>query len=174
MKKKMLVVGLVALALAVGGATHYAMAGPGISRGMLGAHGGPGLADKPVARLIQSVIGRKLILRSKMNVTDEQREKIRGIVESHKPRIVQAVKPIVTSKRALSEAVSAETTDQAAIRAACDQLGRSLGDAAVLGAQVRKEVLAVLTDDQRRLLDTFRSEVTSDVDAWLAELSSGE
>lgn len=172
MKRTILVPGLVALALAVGGATHYAMAEPGVSRGMLGMGAGRRPAGTPMGRLLQRVIGRRLILRSNMNVTDEQRESIREIVESHKAQIAEAVKPIVTRKRALADTVSAEKTDEAAIRAACEDLGRSLGDAAVLGANVRKEVLTVLTDDQRELIEGFRSEVASDVDAWLQEISS--
>jgi len=174
MKRTILVAGLVALALAVGGATHYAMAGPSMSRGMLGMGARHPLAGTPMGRLVQRVIGRKLILRSNMNVTDEQREKIRAIVESHKPEIVEAVKPIVAGKRAIADAVGADKTDEAAIRAACGDLGRSLGDASVLAAKVRKEVLTVLTDDQRELFDAFQSEVASDVDAWLQEVSSGQ
>jgi len=165
---------LVALVLAAGGAAHYAMAGPGMARGMLGAGARQRLAGTPMGRLLQRVIGRKLILRSNMNVTDEQREKIRGIVESRKPEIVAKVKPIVAGKRAVADAVGADRTDEAAIRAACGQLGRSLGDASVLAAKVRKEVLTVLTDDQRGLLDAFQSEVASDVDAWLQEVSAGQ
>ena len=174
MKRTILVAGLVALVLAAGGAAHYAMAGPGMSRGMLGMGARHPLAGTPMGRLLQRMVGRKLILRSNMNVTDEQREKIRAIVESHKPEIVEVVKPIVAGKRALADAVGADNTDEAAIRAACGQLGRSLGDASVLAANVRKEVLTVLTQEQRALFDTFQSEVASDVDAWLQEVSSGQ
>ena len=169
MRRTLVIAGSLVLGLAVIGATGYALAEPGVRGGMRGLRAG--LADRPIGRLIQSVMGRKLVLRSEMKVTEEQREEIRAIVESHKAELVAAVKPIVASKRALGEAVAAEETNEAAIRSACEDLGKSLGDAAVLGAKIRKEVAGVLTAEQQELLEGFRSEVGADVDAWLGEIS---
>ncbi|MCX5659168.1 MAG: Spy/CpxP family protein refolding chaperone [Planctomycetota bacterium] len=128
-----------------------------------------GMEGRPLHRFIVGQVGRLMVLKSDMNVTDEQRAKIRAIVESHKGQIAPAAKDLATRGRALREAVIADKTDERAIRAAAGEMGRSIGEAAVLAAAIRAEVRPLLTDEQRKALDAFRAESDKAMDRMIDE-----
>jgi len=116
------------------------------------------LANTPLGRLIVGTIGRLLVLRSELNVTDEQRAKIREVLVGHKPEIAKEVKAVWVKRNALRDLVLSGKGDEAAIRQAADELGKAIGDAAVLGAKIRGEVAPILTDEQRELIKKFRQD----------------
>jgi Spy/CpxP family protein refolding chaperone len=72
----------------------------------------------------------------------------------------------VQAHRTLIAAVHADATDEAAIRAASDTLGRSVGDAAIVVARVKREVLqaAALTPEQQTKLGDIRNRVDTMLD----------
>ncbi len=137
-------------------------AGPG---GMRGRNG-------PVANFIRAQVGRFITLRAELDLTDAQRAQLADIVKSHKSEIVAAVKPVIAKRRALNDAVLAETTDEKAIRAAADDLGHSVGDFAVLAAKIKQEAAAVLTPDQKEKLADFRGRVEKSVDEMMEKIGS--
>ena len=51
--------------------------------------------NSPVGKLISGRIGRAMVLRSELDVTDEQREKIHAILKSHRTEFAKAAQPIV-------------------------------------------------------------------------------
>jgi|GEM_PF-2225835 len=125
--------------------------------------------DTPLGRLISGDFGRLLTLRSEANVTDQQRTKVRTVLASHKAEIGQAAQDLVVKRRALREAVRAETPDEATIRKAGDDLGRSIGNAAVLGSKVRGELKPVFTEKQIETFKKFVGDHDASVDRWLGE-----
>lgn len=127
------------------------------------------LRDTPLGRLISGDIGRLMTLRSDANVTEEQRQKVRAVLTSHKAEIGAVAKDLVAKRRTLREAVRAETRDEAAIHKAGEDLGRSIGNAAVLGSKVRGELKPVFTDQQVELFKKFVGEHDASVDRWLGE-----
>ncbi|MGD9632702.1 MAG: Spy/CpxP family protein refolding chaperone [Pirellulales bacterium] len=151
---------------------------------LAGATGATGLAatgslgdDVPEARplrmLVGGQLGRLLTLRSELDVTAEQRDKIRGIVRSHKAELVSALRPIAEKRRALRDATLAENANDAAIRAAANELGKTIGDAAVVGSKIKAEVRTVLTPEQREKVDQFRQQSESAVDKFLDQIAAG-
>ena len=116
------------------------------------------LADTPLGRLLSGHLGRLLVLRSEMNVTDEQREKIKDVLVEHKPEIAEAAKGVWEKRSALRDAVLDNEADEAAIRRAADELGKAIGDAAVLGSKIRGQVAPILTDKQKELIKECRSD----------------
>jgi Spy/CpxP family protein refolding chaperone len=129
-------------------------------------------SDRPLARFIRGQIGRFLVLQSQIDLTDDQKQQIASILKSHKAEIVQVVQPIVEKKRALREAVSAPIPDEQAIRAAANELGRTIGDAAVLAAKIKQEVSPILTDEQRKQISDYRTDTDHAVDDLIGKLSA--
>lgn len=127
------------------------------------------LRDMPLGRLIAGDIGRLITLRSDANVTAEQRQKVRAVLTSHKAEIGDVAKDLVAKRRALREAVRSETRDEAAIRKAGDDLGRAIGNAAVLGSKVRGELKPVFSDKQIELFKKFAGDHDASVDRWLGD-----
>jgi len=104
--------------------------------------------------MILGNLGRLMVLRSEVNLTDQQREKIKEVVTAHKSEILTEAKAVVEKRTVLRNAVLTEKPDEAAIRKAAEDLGREIGNAAVLAAKVKGEVAPVLTDDQKALIKT--------------------
>lgn len=126
--------------------------------------------NRPVMKEMSEVLGRFLILRSQLNVTDEQRAKIKEIVQGHSDEIVPIAKSIVEKNRALRRAVLAEAPDDQAIRRAADDLGKAIGDAAVLASSVRGQTRKVMTAEQIGKIEEFRAAKDAAVDKLLEKL----
>lgn len=126
---------------------------------------------RPLRMLVGGQFGRLLALRSELDVTSEQLEQIRGVVKSHRQEIAAVLKPVAEKRRALRDATLAENANEAAIHAAADELGKVIGDAAVVGATIKTEVHHVLTPEQRQKVTKFRQGSETAVDKFLAQLA---
>ena len=135
------------------------LAGGLATAGMAAApHAGPGVgwlkgraADTPVGQLVAGSIGRWMVIRSELNLTEEQRGRIRGVLVAHRAQIAETVKSVHVKRTALRDAVlQGQSEDQ--IRAAAAQLGDVIADASVKAAKLRNEVAPILTEDQRKLI----------------------
>lgn len=126
---------------------------------------------RPLRMLVSGQFGRLLTLRSELGISSEQREEIRGIVKSHKQELAAALKPVAEKRRALRDATLAENANEAAIRTAADELGKAIGDAAVVGSKIKAEVREVLTPEQREKVTQFREQSESAVDRFFNEMS---
>jgi Spy/CpxP family protein refolding chaperone len=129
-------------------------------------------SDRPLVRLIRGQIGRWMVLRSQLDLSDDQKQHIGAILKSHKAEILQAVQPIVQDHRALREAVLAASPDEKAIRSDADDLGHAIGDAAVLTAKIHGEIAPILTDEQRQDIKDFRSQSDRAVDDFFAKVAA--
>ena len=165
MRKRTLLIGLLVVGMLAGGIA-WAAEGDG-AKGPL--HGR--FANTPLGQLITGQIGRLLVLKSQMNVTPEQRDQVKAILVQHKPEIVAVIKDIVAKKRAVHQQVLADKVDEQAIHTATSDLGKSIGDAAVLAAKIRGEISPLLNDQQKKLLQQFRVDSEAAVDQWLNDIS---
>ena len=156
----------------VGGATVWgvAQAGPGQDPLRFGV--GRRMADSPVKRLVQAHVGRMITLASDLNVTDEQRERLRVLGESYRPEFEPVVKKMVANRRALRKAVLAKETDEAAVRAAAAEVGKTMGDIALLISQVAADARGTMTEKQLERMDTFWKDCDGAIDRWIQD--SGE
>src|SRR5205814_10300473 len=114
-------------------------------------------------------IGRAMELSSELNLSQEQKEAIRSTFAAHKQELAKAMAPVVYKGRALKQAVMADSTDEKAIHSAAEDLGKTLGDAAVVMAKVKQEVKAKakLTDEQVKQIKEFHEKNDADVDTFL-------
>jgi len=115
--------------------------GPG-GPGMRGGPGGPfGMAGLPLGEL---------------NLTDTELDQVKAVVESHRVEQQAIGERMQAARRALQDAITADTFDEAAIRAAVAQSGAVEADAAVLQAKIRAEILALLTPEQAQKAKDLR------------------
>ena len=84
-----------------------------------------------------------------LDLSDEQRESVRGAVREHRDGGAAARQALRAAQRKLREAVTAEVVDEAAIRAAAAEAAALRADAAVRRAELHADILALLTSDQR-------------------------
>ncbi len=123
--------------------------GPGMmGRGMMGP-GGPGMRGGP-----GGMFGLPL---RELALTDAQREQVKAIMESHRDEQKAAGDKMMAARKALHEAIAAETFNEAAIRAAAGEVGAAEADAAVLQAKIHGEVFAILTPEQVKKAKELRS-----------------
>jgi len=127
-------------------------------------------AGRPFMRLIRGQIARTIVLRQDLNLTDEQRAELRGILSAHKAEFKPLAEEAVAHKRALRAAVMAEHPDEAAIRAEATALGSVMGDIAVAVAGIAGEARQVLTPEQMSLIDESLAQREAAVDEWLGQL----
>ncbi|MEW6323220.1 MAG: Spy/CpxP family protein refolding chaperone [Acidobacteriota bacterium] len=125
--------------------------GPGFGPGPRMGHGGPGGPGGPGAFLGGLRLGQ-------LDLTDAQRDQIRGIREARQAEFRQIGERLRTARRALGEAVRGTAVNEAAIRAAAADVAAVEADAAVLAARVHAEILGVLTPEQVQKLEEGRAQ----------------
>ena len=169
-KLSLMVLGLGVAALLAAVAAPLVVEGGPAGVGALGQR----LADTPMGRFLTGQIGELLVLRSKLNVTPEQREQVLRIVQSHRAEIARAAKPVVEKRRVLRDATRALPIDEARIRGAAAELGDALGDLAVVGAKVKAEARQVLTAEQLASIDEFRTRNARTVDEFIERIAKAQ
>ena len=121
-----------------------------MGQGMMGP-GGPGMRGGP-----GGMFGLPM---RELDLTDAQREQVRTIMESHRDQQKAIGDRMQAARKALHDAIAAETIDEGAIRAAAADIGTIEADAAVLQAKIRGEVFALLTPEQVKKAKELRSEM---------------
>lgn len=115
--------------------------------------------------------------RFKLDLTDQQRTKIRDILQSSRDQMQKTMQDLIGKRQALQKQVQSDKPDEKAIRSAADDLAKAIGDRAVLRSKIRSQVRDVLTDDQRKKLDTLRDlhqeAVNRRLDRWVLEQALG-
>lgn len=124
----------------------------------------------PLARCFFDNLAALRDLREKLGLTDEQARKTGGIWRNHKTEIIAALKSLNEANKALLAAVRADTVDEAAIKAAAGKMGEAIGTASVLRAQMRQELLGVLTPEQRAKFDAALAEISQNREDAIQEL----
>ena len=125
------------------------------------------LADTPLGHVISGCIGRLMVLHSEINITPDQKAKIHEILASHRAQIAETVKSVQDKRVVLRNAVLSGKDDEAQIRAAADELGKAISDAAVKASKLRNEIAPVLTEEQQHMIGKFLKENDAAIDKFL-------
>jgi len=125
------------------------------------------LAERPLGKMLAGGLHRLRQLHDELEVTPQQREQIKAVLQAHRGEIVEVAREIRDEHRELRSVVEAEPVDEAAIREAAADLGEALGDAAVLQARIRSEAITALTPEQVAKLEACRREFDAHVDRAL-------
>jgi Spy/CpxP family protein refolding chaperone len=147
-----------------------AAAAPSIAAEPVKDDGGAQLAGRPLARLIMGNIGRFLVLRSELNITDDQRKKIAAEIKSHKDEIRPIAKEVFAKRQALRDAVLNKPGDHQAIMTAANDLGKAIGNAAVLASMVVAQVKPMLTPGQQEQIKNFRMSNEKATAEWISQI----
>ena len=128
---------------------------------------------RPILNYLRNHFHRAWELRSRLNLTEEQKAKIRSTVAAQREEIVSLFKKVAERRQALRDAVLAEMPSEESIRAAADDLGKAIGDAAVKASQIAGDLRKNLTSEQlekiRKFRDKQRAEFEKLLDKALAE-----
>jgi protein CpxP len=134
------------VALAVGAAATLAAReqgpgplGPGGGFGRRGP-GGPGMRGP----------GGPMVSLRGLDLTDTQREQVRAVMASHQAEFEAQAQKLGPARKALTDAVTAETLDESAIRQRAADVAALEADGAVLRARVHGEIWALLTPEQQQ------------------------
>jgi protein CpxP len=92
----------------------------------------------------------------RLDLSDAQRDQIKSIIDAERPDAA-ALERSRTAHEALHAAVTADTFDEGAIRAASVEVARLEADMAVAQAKLRSAVLEILTPEQRTQLKEMES-----------------
>jgi Spy/CpxP family protein refolding chaperone len=117
---------------------------------MPGMGGGPGVCGVPLRILRQ------------LDLTNEQAEAIKEVLEANKEKAEASRKAIAETTKAVHEAVA--KGDEAGIREASTNLGKAIGNGAVLRTATMASVKKVLTDEQREELEELTAKLKERVD----------
>lgn len=114
--------------------------GGGFGRRGPGGPGGPGMGGP--GGVLPGLRG--------LDLTDAQREQVKGLMESHKAEFDAQLQKLGPAHKALQDTIMAETLDETAIRQRAAELAAVEADGAVLRAKVFAQVWALLTPDQQQ------------------------
>ena len=93
-----------------------------------------------------------------LDLTEEQKEQVKGILEAAKDKREATREALADATKRLHTAVT-EGADETAIREAAANLGKAIGDQAVLRASTMASIKEVLTDEQREQLEKMKERV---------------
>lgn len=132
--------------------------------------GRPTLAGNPLGKLIMGHIGRLLVLKSELNVTDDQRKKIAAEIKSHKDEIRPIAKLIFEKRQALRDSVINNLGDEKTILQASEDLGKAIGRAALLASKVVAKVQPIFTPEQQERIKNFIMGMDEATSEWINQI----
>ncbi len=97
-----------------------------------------------------------------LKLTPEQQEKILRALKNHREDFQQTFKKLADAHRKLSDVTTQDNATEAAVREAHKAVAAAEEDLAVLRAKVRREVMLLLTEEQK-----------AKVKAWMEERGTG-
>jgi Spy/CpxP family protein refolding chaperone len=95
---------------------------------------------------------------SPLDLTDAQREQVRGIVGSHQAALKEIGDRLRVAHEGMEGLITADAVDEAAIRAKSAEVAAVQADAAVLRARVHHDVFSVLTAEQQAKAKELRAQ----------------
>ena len=93
-----------------------------------------------------------------LELSDAQKEQVKTITQSHRDEVQKIAERTREAHRAIDQASSADTLDEAAIRAQSTALAAAIADGAILRAKVNAEIFNVLTAEQQQKLKDLRAQ----------------
>jgi protein CpxP len=113
--------------------------------------------------------GRRL---AQPGATDAQKAQVKAILRSYQPTVGPLVKEVVTERRALRDAIRAQTVDEAAIRAQAAKVASLEADLAVQRAHIAHDIRAVLTPEQLQELKQMQIDADTRFDGLLQRIAN--
>ena len=99
------------------------------------------------------------MIADRLGLSETQREQVRSVVDSRRDEVRTLVERSTTARRTLEAAVMSQKFDESTIRAQSAELAVIEADMAVTRARIFGEVVQILTPEQRKELDTLRSQM---------------
>ncbi|KJU85969.1 P pilus assembly/Cpx signaling pathway, periplasmic inhibitor/zinc-resistance associated protein, partial [Candidatus Magnetobacterium bavaricum] len=103
-------------------------------------------------------------------LTDAQKTAIANILKGYKDTLQKDVKDVVNARTQLFEAIHGNTYDEAKVRTMSRALASKEEELAVLRARIVSEINAVLTTEQKAILDQAREEFTAMIKAKIERI----
>jgi Spy/CpxP family protein refolding chaperone len=103
------------------------------------------------------VVGMVLKLKEELGLSDSQVEQLEALKSEAKEQMKAGQEAVKAKREALQEAVKAGA-DESAISAAGDELGKALGDQAVLRLSIKAKIDGILTEDQQSKLKELKGQ----------------
>lgn len=100
------------------------------------------------------LLGARRGMRQRLDLTDEQAEKLKEIRLSHKDKALAVAERLAKAHRALRDAVKGG--DEEKIRKTAAEIGKAIAERAILTSKIQSESRAVLTPEQINKCDAFR------------------
>jgi Spy/CpxP family protein refolding chaperone len=91
-----------------------------------------------------------------LDLTADQKAQIKTTLQGHREEFKAIARDMAAARLALNDAVTADTVDDAAIKAASARVAEVNVRAALLRANVHREVFGLLTPDQQQKAKTMR------------------
>lgn len=153
-RRMSLAVGAAVIALGVGAGvfayTQNTNGGPGPFMGRRGGPGTPGFGG--------SILGPIQMMASQLNLSDGQKDQIKGIAQSHRDEWQALADRVNTARQAVRAAITSGTFDEALIRDKSAALSQAEADVAVASARAFGEVSQILTPEQQAKLRSLQTE----------------
>lgn len=102
--------------------------------------------------------GDRMRLGERLGLTEEQRGKIKTVLESHKTELQPLMENMMTERKALRELIHADKVDESAIRAQVAKIAAVEADLAVARAKMAKEIEPLLTAEQKQRAKELKAE----------------
>jgi len=116
--------------------------------------------------------GRFALKLAQLGVTADQKAEVKSILRKYQPTVGPLIKEVVAERRALRDAVRAQTIDETAIREQAAKVASLESDLAVQRAHVSHDIRAVLTPDQLQKLRDMQVNVDSRIDGFLHRVAN--
>ena len=151
--------GILALVVALGGGSYMTSElhaqGPGARTGVRG--GGPGRPGGRGGPMNGGPLGDLMLRR--LDLSEAQRSQVKQVLDTHKDEGQALGERARTAHRALEAAITADTLNEGAVRAAATEVGNVDADMAVERARIHAEVLQVLTAEQKAQLKKLQADM---------------
>ena len=108
---------------------------------------------------LEGPLGMLRMLGPRLNLTEAQREQLKSIAETNKDEWKALADRARAAHEALTEAVMAETVDEALIRAKAADVAAVDADLAVASAHARAQAWQILTPEQQAQAKQFQAEM---------------
>jgi|GEM_PF-1171480 len=121
-----------------------------------------------IREVMRTAARHVLNFRKETPLSDEQRQKLAAVLESHKTETQALIKQGREARRAYADAVKTHGPEASQTRDAAGKIGNLARDRALLLARITSEARPLLTADQLKSLESAREEIESLVDGALA------
>ncbi|MGC8856426.1 MAG: Spy/CpxP family protein refolding chaperone [Anaerolineae bacterium] len=93
-----------------------------------------------------------------LKLTPEQQEKILSVLKAHRSEFQETFKRLADAHRKLNETIAKDNATEAAVREAHKAVAAAEEDLAVLRAKVRREVMPLLSEEQKAKVQAWMEE----------------